>query len=80
MNDWEKLLIVSEKYNVARRVCILDNHHLHIREHLKSFWRCGMIKHIWEHFRAIREKEKLGLSHINSQDIFNHISNPDRWF
>ena len=67
--SWEDALIQEENQNGPKFVLITDDHERHMKGHLRSIHKPGMVRHLFEHLKLYIRAKSLGLPHISIEDI-----------
>jgi L-ascorbate metabolism protein UlaG (beta-lactamase superfamily) len=69
MMSWEHALIQEENQNGPKFVLVTDDHSLHLKGHLRSIHKPGMIKHLFQHLMLYVRAKSLGLPKLSLDEI-----------
>lgn len=67
--SWEQALIHEENQNGPKFVLIVDDHKLHMKGHLRSIHKPGMLRHIFQHLLLYIRAKSLGLPKLSLDEI-----------
>lgn len=72
---FDLFLIKIENNNPRKAICIIfDNHYLHLKNHIRYFYKSGMVHHLLEHIKCWRYQYKKGLPVIDTDRIVKYVS------
>ncbi len=66
---WEDALIQEENQNGPKLVLITDDHERHLKGHLRSIRKPGMMRHLFKHLMLYIRAKSLGLPKLSLDEI-----------